>query len=73
MTTSTSTPPATSILCCSGRHAWLHIEDRRRCCNGYVRILGLTRKELEDAGAEEIVQRQLWRGWVKTTSTEAEE
>lgn len=51
------------MLCQSGRHPWLDPEDRRRCCNGYVRVMSTDRADLEAAGAEHITLRQLWRGW----------
>jgi hypothetical protein len=31
--------PSDSMLCHSGRHAWLDPEDRARCCNGWERVL----------------------------------
>jgi hypothetical protein len=56
--------PMQHELCVSGKHRWTDPEDRRRCCAGYVRVQGTTRAELEAAGAEHVVFRQLWRGWV---------
>lgn len=52
--------------CCSGLHLWDDPEDRKRCCNpNYVRVQALSRRELEEEGAEHIVFRQLFRGWRK--------
>ena len=54
------------IFCTKGAHAWIDPEDRNRCCNGYIRVQGTSRKELEQAGAEHIVKRQMWRGWLRS-------
>lgn len=51
------------MKCKSGKHVWLDEEDRKRCCNGYERVQGTSRHELEKIGAEHIVLRQLFRGW----------
>jgi hypothetical protein len=56
---------AETTFCTSGRHVWLDPEDRRRCCNGYRRVQHVAREYLEAIGAENIVLRQLWRGWKK--------
>jgi hypothetical protein len=57
--------------CVSKRHWWLDPEDALRCCNPqYCRVQGLRREELEVIGAEHIVYRHLWRGWLKKTKQE---
>jgi hypothetical protein len=57
--------PHRLLLCRSGRHAWTSLADRRRCCNGWVRVQSDRREDLEAMNAEHVVFRQLWRGWVR--------
>jgi hypothetical protein len=53
-----------TTLCQSGKHAWTNEGDRCRCCNpSYVRVQSTSRRDLEALGAENIVFRQMWRGW----------
>jgi hypothetical protein len=60
------------LLCASGKHSWLDPEDRKRCCNGYVRVQDYERTMLERMGAEHIVLRQLFRGWLKSQAAKYE-
>lgn len=57
------------MKCKSGKHHWDDPEDQKRCCNGYTRVQALRRQELEEIGAEHIVLRELFRGWLKSDKT----
>ena len=63
------------MKCVSGKHEWLDQECARRCCNGYHRIMGLARGELERIGAEHIRMRGgdnlgIYDGWIKEQTNE---
>ena len=58
------------MKCKSGRHEWFDAESARRCCNGWRKIMALTRLELEEAGAELIRMRHgdnlgIYDGWIR--------
>lgn len=67
----TSQQHVSPLACASGRHLWIDPENRRRCCNGYVRVSDSSRAGLETVGAEHIVLSQVidglpfYRGWLK--------
>jgi hypothetical protein len=60
----------TPHCCKSGLHVWIDAADADRCCNGWSRVTALSRVELEQIGAEGIVLRQLYRGWVRQPQPE---
>lgn len=64
------------MRCASGKHEWLDKECAKRCCNGYTRVSGPDRRELEREGAEYVTMRRgdnmgWFDGWLPSTDLAA--